>query len=677
MLQDNSDSNLKALDDSPHHISEAVSQELSRDGEASVADIEGSAAPGSTRLHPGDRPIEAEALPLEEASKLPAEPLPSEPWADLEVGLHHQHGNTAGAADQQQQGHWEGRDKRQQLVTLSADEAEQARQRASLAEEARKTIQQARNSLSEAASDRSSSVDSAVSDQLSERMRRQSQALRLSSSEIRRLAISERDSAEEQAARHLLQEEEPKARQEARLIAMKERAEVAASLAEAQAMQSMAEQPGSQMDQLTEEIARIKRAEQALIDAEDAEQMAAELYVLERQLSSLRHSVPAEVADAAQEAKRQAKATVHQAMSKEAGEDVSECAAAGSGLDEPASSGASDTSAFSGITDALLSNPKFSAGAEGGREERQGSDRCQAAEDQLPPKAVPLVKSEAQTQPGQRQQQEASQWSTAESGEGAATIRAAGVADDEGANALADPADNNEAAPIVVAHAEDAEEAPAADASSSPPQIDKPPPDMPRPYGTRDQNGPVPFTEPEEFAGMLYHDGVDSLGRPVVVVDVDAVSSAVPVRKAAMHYLLERLEPIVIQGPYVLVMVSTGRSGSAKSKQLPALWFVSAYRGLSRPFKKNVKYVVLVRPTGWLKTLLAVVRPVTSRKSARKLKKLDSLSQLAAATNNEVTLQHLGTRFAAACGDFILQGLPSGPASQPFREGITYAMPNF
>ncbi len=56
---------------------------------------------------------------------------------------------------------------------------------------------------------------------------------------------------------------------------------------------------------------------------------------------------------------------------------------------------------------------------------------------------------------------------------------------------------------------------------------------------------------------------------------------------------------------------------------------------------------------------------------------LDSLSQLAAATNNEVTLQHLGTRFAAACGDFILQGLPSGPASQPFREGITYAMPNF
>ena len=38
---------------------------------------------------------------------------------------------------------------------------------------------------------------------------------------------------------------------------------------------------------------------------------------------------------------------------------------------------------------------------------------------------------------------------------------------------------------------------------SDPARYPQPPPDMPRPYGTRDQNGPVPFTEPEEFAGML------------------------------------------------------------------------------------------------------------------------------------------------------------------------------
>ena len=105
--------------------------------------------------------------------------------------------------------------------------------------------------------------------------------------------------------------------------------------------------------------------------------MAGELYVLERQLSSLRSSVPEEVAGVAQEAKRQAAAIVQQAMSAEAGDDVTESAAAGTGLDEPASSGGSDTSAFSGTTDALLSNPRFSAGAEGSSQGRQDSDRCE------------------------------------------------------------------------------------------------------------------------------------------------------------------------------------------------------------------------------------------------------------------------------------------------------------
>jgi len=33
--------------------------------------------------------------------------------------------------------------------------------------------------------------------------------------------------------------------------------------------------------------------------------------------------------------------------------------------------------------------------------------------------------------------------------------------------------------------------------------------------------------EPPEFHGMLYYDGVDSLGRPVVVVNADAVAAKV------------------------------------------------------------------------------------------------------------------------------------------------------
>ena len=84
-----------------------------------------------------------------------------------------------------------------------------------------------------------------------------------------------------------------------------------------------------------------------------------------------------------------------------------------------------------------------------------GRERAGAAPGgQLPPKAALPVEPEGQVQPGQQQQREARQQSTAGSGGEAATIRAAGVAGDERADALADSADNNEAAPIVVAHAE-------------------------------------------------------------------------------------------------------------------------------------------------------------------------------------------------------------------------------
>jgi len=36
--------------------------------------------------------------------------------------------------------------------------------------------------------------------------------------------------------------------------------------------------------------------------------------------------------------------------------------------------------------------------------------------------------------------------------------------------------------------------------------------------------------EPPELHGMLYYDGVDSLGRPVVVVNADAVAAKVAPR---------------------------------------------------------------------------------------------------------------------------------------------------
>lgn len=53
--------------------------------------------------------------------------------------------------------------------------------------------------------------------------------------------------------------------------------------------------------------------------------------------------------------------------------------------------------------------------------------------------------------------------------------------------------------------------------------------------------------EPEEFKGMLFHDGVDSRGRPVIVVNTDAVGTSRKARGQALQYMLHRLEPIVVQ----------------------------------------------------------------------------------------------------------------------------------
>ncbi len=51
---------------------------------------------------------------------------------------------------------------------------------------------------------------------------------------------------------------------------------------------------------------------------------------------------------------------------------------------------------------------------------------------------------------------------------------------------------------------------------------------------------------------------------------------------------------------------------------------------------------------------------------------VESLADIAAATSGEVTIQHLGTRFAAAAGDYFLQG-----AAAQASAVNAYDMPQF
>ena len=55
------------------------------------------------------------------------------------------------------------------------------------------------------------------------------------------------------------------------------------------------------------------------------------------------------------------------------------------------------------------------------------------------------------------------------------------------------------------------------------------------------------YIEPPEFRGLLFFDGLDSLGRPVVIVNADAMGENKGARKNAFQYIVQILEPIVVQ----------------------------------------------------------------------------------------------------------------------------------
>lgn len=140
----------------------------------------------------------------------------------------------------------------------------------------------------------------------------------------------------------------------------------------------------------------------------------------------------------------------------------------------------------------------------------------------------------------------------------------------------------------------------------------------------------------ETFKGLLYSDGVDALGRPVVVLNADAVPPRM--KASALTYVKSHLEPLVNSGHYVIVF-------TARKAKLPSFWIMGAYQTLPRPYRKNVQYVILVKPSGFLKAMLAFMKPFVSKKAGRKIKAVDTLEEIGENTGGEVTIHHLGEKF--------------------------------
>ncbi|KXZ43314.1 hypothetical protein GPECTOR_94g636 [Gonium pectorale] len=159
------------------------------------------------------------------------------------------------------------------------------------------------------------------------------------------------------------------------------------------------------------------------------------------------------------------------------------------------------------------------------------------------------------------------------------------------------------------------------------------------PLGPGAPPGPPP--PPSPYPGLLYTEGRDTLGRPVVVLNT-AMLPAKAKKNDVLQYVLQQLQPMV-QRDYVLVVLSLAMG--VKASSVSTTWALGAYRSLAKPYRKHVKHIILVQPSAWARALLALAQPFVSKKAAHKVKKVDNLVQVAEATGGEVRLESLGARF--------------------------------
>ncbi|XP_040854950.1 bcl-2/adenovirus E1B 19 kDa-interacting protein 2-like protein isoform X1 [Ochotona curzoniae] len=147
--------------------------------------------------------------------------------------------------------------------------------------------------------------------------------------------------------------------------------------------------------------------------------------------------------------------------------------------------------------------------------------------------------------------------------------------------------------------------------------------------GQREQR--VDMTAIEPYKKVLSHGGYhgDGLNAVILFASCYLPRGSIPnyayVMEHLFRYMVGTLELLVAEN-YVLVHLSGGTSRA----QVPPLgWIRQCYRTLDRRLRKNLRALVVVHATWYVKALLALLRPFISSKFTRKIRFLDSLGELA------------------------------------------------
>ncbi|KAL3173432.1 hypothetical protein MRX96_042096 [Rhipicephalus microplus] len=208
----------------------------------------------------------------------------------------------------------------------------------------------------------------------------------------------------------------------------------------------------------------------------------------------------------------------------------------------------------------------------------------------------------------------------------------------------------------------------------------EPPPDLLPPQDGRPQL--EDFTD-IECHGIVDIAGDDAYGRNVIVIS----ACRLPPHKELNHpkflrYLMHTLDQFV-ESDYTLVYFHHGLN----SKNKPSLgWLWTAFRAFDRKYKKNLKALYLVHPTGFVKILYQLFRPYISAKFGRKISYMNHLHELKQHVHydqlripeqvleHDRTLLSKGARLphSQSSGFFAAAGAPTYQPTQQFRASLEH-----
>ncbi|KAF6327911.1 prune-like protein 2 with BCH domain [Rhinolophus ferrumequinum] len=102
--------------------------------------------------------------------------------------------------------------------------------------------------------------------------------------------------------------------------------------------------------------------------------------------------------------------------------------------------------------------------------------------------------------------------------------------------------------------------------------------------------------------------------------------------RADYHYVMENLFLYVISTLELMVAedyMIVYLNGATPRRKMPGLgWMKKCYQMIDRRLRKNLKSFIIVHPSWFIRTILAVTRPFISSKFSSKIKYVSSLSEL-------------------------------------------------